>query len=94
VPYLAMLMLGLLGAAALSGFAAMVCFLRAGILPDRHHPSGRPRAARLELILGLDLDEDAHRHWQRAWTCTALFLLSWFLAFLVAALILPQLRPG
>jgi hypothetical protein len=43
------------------------------------------------VILGLELDEQAHKHWQRAWTCTSLFLLLWFLAFLLAALVLPGL---
>ena len=92
--YLPMLMLVFIAAAAVSGFAAMVCFLRAGILPDRHDRQAPRRAARLDLILGLDLDDEAHKHWQRAWTCTALFLLAWFLAFIVGALILPSSRPG
>jgi hypothetical protein len=43
------------------------------------------------VILGLDLDEASHRHWQRAWTCVSLFLLLWFTAFLLTALVLPAI---
>src|SRR4051812_3932780 len=72
------LLLVLLAGAGVSGLAAMVCFLKAGVLPgNERRRDGRPAAARLDLILGLDLDEEAHRHWARAWTCTVLFLVLW-----------------
>jgi hypothetical protein len=90
------LLLVLLAGAGVSGFAAMVCFLKAGVLPgnERHRRDGRSAAARLELILGLDLDEAAHRHWARAWTCTVLFLVLWASAFVMGSLVLPMLRGG
>ena len=91
---LALLILGLLGAAAVCGFGAMVSFLKAGVWPDRQTRAEPPRshAGRLGLILGLDLDEVSHGHWRRAWTLTSLFLLFWFLAFLAGALLLPFWR--
>lgn len=91
---LSVAIMGLLAAAAACGFAAMVSFIRAGIWPDRTAHSRRRHAGRLELILGLDLDEVSHGHWRRAWTLTSLFLLFWFLAFLAGALLLPLVRAG
>jgi hypothetical protein len=75
-------------AAMVCGFLAIVAFIRAGFWPA----PGRPAAARLELLLGLDLPEPAHRHWRRAWSLTVAFLTLWAVAIVTMALVVPLLR--
>jgi hypothetical protein len=83
-------LLTLFAAAGLSGFGAVLCFIRAGYWSDRRD-RGRARGShdRLALILGLDLDEVAHRHWTRAWHLTTAFLVLWAAAFLIGVFLIP-----
>jgi len=85
---LTLAIVALFGASMVCGFLAVVGFIRAGWWPQ----AGRRGPARLELLLGLDLPEDAQRHVRRAWTLTALFLALWAAATVLTALAVPALR--